>query len=83
LAVTKIKIKNEQLDESRLYSPVEVVENGWILSKAGNRNHSSYNFVLKELRDGNLIGIDISRENSKTIYWRILGSEIKRYMEEN
>lgn len=78
-----IKPKNKQLKEGRFYSPIEIIENGWILSKAGKRNHSSYNFILSELKDGNLMGIDVAREDSKTIYWQVQGSEIKRYMKEN
>jgi ribosomal protein S17 len=83
MSVTRIAPKNEPLVDDRLYSPIEIVENGWILSKSGKKNHSAYNLVLLELKKGNLIGIDISRPNSRTIYWRVLGKEIRRYMEEN
>jgi hypothetical protein len=83
MAVTKINIKNEKINPERLYSPIEIVENGWILTSSKKRNHSAYNLVLSELKSGNLIGIDISRPNSQTIYWRILGKEIIRYQKEN
>ena len=70
------------IEDGRTYRPSQIVKNGWVLGTSQRRNYSSYNYVLKLLKSGALLGVDYSIPGSKMVMWKVYGSEIKRYLRE-
>jgi len=66
----------KEIDPERWYRPMEIAKAGWIRN-AGNKG--DYYYVLKLIKRGRLRARDFGL--GKTPYYRVLGSEIIRYLE--
>ena len=68
----------ENIKLETLYKPREIVENGWILNSKRTVGESSYNFVLKLIRNGLLEATNYSM-GDKLKMFLVSGKEIVRY----
>lgn len=75
-------IEQNEIGPSKWYKPKEIAFNGWIVC-VGQNPLSHYNFIRKEIANGNLKAQNYARGPKGRSYWRVIGAEVIRYRQQN
>lgn len=69
----------DKIEPNEWYKPREIIKNGWIKS-TGTSEGSHYNFILREIKAGNLKADNYARGPKDFAYYRVLGEWIIEYL---
>lgn len=74
--IKTIEERKREIEPEKKYKPREIARNNWIVNSKGK---GDYYLVLKLINKNVLRARDVG--NGKTPYYRVLGSEIIRYLD--